>query len=58
MPSIESIDAVLNYEKHNYYFFAADPRRPGFHSFARTFSEHKKNAKLYQNELSKRGIKK
>ena len=28
MPSIQAIDAVLNYEKHNYYFFAADPSNP------------------------------
>ena len=58
MPSIQAIDAVLNFEKHNYYFFAANPSKPGFHSFARTLSEHKKNARKYQKDLSKRGIKK
>ena len=58
MPSIQAIDAVLNFEKHNYYFFAANPSNPGFHSFARTLSEHKKNARKYQKDLSKRGIKK
>ena len=58
MPSIQAIDAVLNYEKHNYYFFAADPKRPGFHSFARSLSEHKKNARLFHKDLNKKGIRK
>ena len=58
MPSIQAVDAVLNYEKHNYYFFAADPKRPGFHSFARSLSEHKKNARLFHKDLNKKGIKK
>ena len=58
MPSIQAVDAVLNYEKHNYYFFAADPRRPGFHSFARSLSEHKKNARLFHKDLNKKGIRK
>lgn len=58
MPSIQAVDAVLNYEKHNYYFFAADPKRPGFHSFARSLSEHKKNARLFHKDLNKKGIRK
>ena len=40
MPSITAVDAVLNYEKHKYYFFAADPNRPGYHNFAKSLSEH------------------
>ena len=58
MPSIQAVDAVLNYEKHNYYFFAADPKRPGFHSFSRSLSEHKKNARLFHKDLNKKGIRK
>ena len=58
MPSIQAVDAVLNHEKHNYYFFAADPKRPGFHSFARSLSEHKKNARLFHKDLNKKGIRK
>ena len=58
MPSIQAVDAVLNYEKHNYYFFAADPKRPGFHSFARSLSDHKKNARLFHKDLNKKGIRK
>ena len=58
MPSIQAIDAVLNYEKHNYYFFAADPSNPGYHSFAKTLSEHKRNARKLHRYLNSKGIKK
>ena len=57
MPSIEAIDAVLNFEKHNYIFFCARPSFDGYHNFARTLKEHNANAKAYQNELNKRKIK-
>ena len=58
MPSIQAIDAVLNYEKHNYYFFAADPINPGYHSFAKSLSEHKRNARKFHRYLNSKGIKK
>lgn len=57
MPSIEAIDAVLNFEKHNYIFFCARPTFDGYHNFARTLKEHNANAKAYQAELNKRKIK-
>ena len=55
---LAAIDAVLNSEKHNYYFFAADPSNPGYHSFARTLSEHKRNARKFHKYLNSKGIKK
>ena len=58
MPSIQAIDAVLHYEKHNYYFFAADPSNPGYHSFAKSLSEHKRNARKFHRYLNSKGIKK
>jgi len=58
MPSIQAIDAVLNYEKHSYFFFAADPENPGFHSFAKNLREHKSNAKKLHIALDRKGIKK
>jgi len=58
MPSIQAIDAVLNYEKHSYFFFAADPENPGFHSFAKNLREHKLNARKLHKALDKKGIKK
>ena len=58
MPSIMSIDAVLNYENHKYFYFAADPENPGFHSFAKDHREHRLNAKKFHKALDKKGIKK
>ena len=57
MPSVEAIDAVLNYEEHDYIFFCARPTFDGYHNFARNLSEHNANARAYQNELNKRKIK-
>ena len=57
MPSIQAIDAVLNFEEHDYFFFAADPENPGKHTFTKTLSEHKKNARKLHRYLNKKGIK-
>ncbi len=38
--------------------FAADPTNPGYHSFARSLSEHKRNARKFHNYLNSKGIKK
>ena len=56
MPDISAIDAVLNYEKHNYLYFAADAKNFGFHKFAKTLAQHNANARAYQNYLSSQGI--
>lgn len=58
MPDISAIDAVLNYEKHKYIFFAADAKRFGFHKFAKTLAQHNVNAIEYQRYLSSQGINK
>jgi UPF0755 protein len=55
-PAISSIDAVLNYEKHDYIYFCARPDFSGYHNFARTLEQHLKNARAYQKELNKRKI--
>ncbi|WP_295935334.1 endolytic transglycosylase MltG [uncultured Alistipes sp.] len=57
MPSIPAIDAVLNYEKHDYLFFCARETFDGYHNFAKTYSEHLTNARKYTAELNKRQIK-
>jgi UPF0755 protein len=51
LPSIKSIDAVLNYEKHNYYFFCADMSNPGFHKFAENFDTHLSIANEYRRKV-------
>ena len=43
-PGIESIKAVLNLEKHDYYFFVLDSKSSsGSHLFAKTLKEHEAN---------------
>ena len=56
MPDISAIDAVLDYEKHNYIFFVADPYNRGYHLFARNLSEHNRNKRVYTRWLNSRGI--
>ena len=56
MPDISAIDAVLNYEKHKFIFFVADPYNRGYHLFARNLSEHNRNKKVYTRWLNSRGI--
>ena len=56
MPDISAIDAVLDYEEHNYIFFVADPYNRGYHLFARNLSEHNRNKRVYTRWLNSRGI--
>ena len=56
MPDISSIDAVLNYEKHDYYYMCASVENIGHHEFAKTLAEHNANAKAYQKWISEQGI--
>ena len=55
-PSIASIDAVLNFEKHEYLFFCARADFSGFHNFARTLQEHNRNANAYHRWLNERRL--
>ncbi len=57
MPSISSIDAVLDPDRHDYLFMCAKPGYNGSHSFARTNAEHERNANVYRRWLSNQGIK-
>ncbi len=55
-PSIESIEAVLNAEKHDYLFFVAKSDFSGYHYFSKTLSEHNRYAAEYRRELNRRRI--
>lgn len=57
IPSISSIDAVLNAEQHDFMFFCARADFSGYHAFARTYQQHLVNARLFQKEMNKRGIR-
>lgn len=56
IPSISSIDAVLNPEEHNYLYFCARPDYSGFHNYASSNAEHNRNAEAYRNFLNKEKI--
>lgn len=58
IPSIPSLDAVLNYQKHEYLYFCAREDFSGYHNFARTHAQHTLNAQKYQRALTKAGIMK
>lgn len=56
IPSINSVEAVLNYVKHDFVYMCAKEDFSGTHNFATTWEQHRENAKKYQNELNKRKI--
>ena len=56
IPSIAAIDAVLNAEKHNYFYFCAKDDLSGYHVFAKNITEHNKNADRYRRALNKNKI--
>ena len=56
IPSMAAIDGVLDYEKHNYYYFCAKADFSGYHEFASTLSQHNRNARAYQQALNRNRI--
>lgn len=58
IPTIQAIESVLNYTKHNYLYMCAKEDFSGKHNFAKTLSEHNSNARRYQQALNKLNIKK
>lgn len=52
-----TIDAVLNYTKHNYTYFCAKADFSGYSNFTNDYKVHMKNASAYQEALNKKGIK-
>lgn len=56
LPSIASIDAVLNHSKHDYIYMCAKDDFSGYHNFARTQAEHLINARKFQRALNERNI--
>ncbi len=48
MASVASLDAVLNYEKHDYLYFCARPDDSGTHAFAATLPAHNVNAAKFR----------
>lgn len=57
IPSIEAIDAVLNASAHNYMYMCASVERFGYHEFASSSSQHKKNRRKYIAWLNSQKIR-
>jgi len=56
IPPISYIDAVLDFDKHKYLYFVAKENFSGESYFSKTYSQHLKYARLYQNALNKRKV--
>lgn len=57
MPSISSLEAVINSEKHDYIFFCAKADNSGMHAFAKNLTDHNKNAAAFSAWLNSNNIK-
>ena len=53
-PTKAAIDAVLNYQHHNYLYFCADASFNGQHRFAATITEHMANARRFHAAMDAR----
>ncbi len=56
MPSITSIDAVLNAKDHKYLYFCAKEDFSGYHNFATNLIDHNRNAEKFQRAMNRAGI--
>ncbi len=54
IPSIASVDAVLNAEDHDYLFFCAKDDLSGYHVFANSITQHNRNARRYRKAIENR----
>ncbi len=57
MPDITSIDAVLNYEDHDYFYFVADVENFGYHKFAENLAQHNRNKQAYVRWINSQGVR-
>ncbi len=55
-PETATIDAVLNYERHNYVYMCAREDFSGYHNFSVTLNEHNRNAAKYRAALDSNRI--
>lgn len=57
MPSLASLEAVVNAAEHKYMFFCAKPDNSGIHAFAETYADHQKNADAFAAWMNSLNIK-
>ncbi len=58
LPEPSTIDKVLNYKKHNYFYMCANDDLSGYHNFSSNLRQHLAHARKYQRALNKLRIKK
>lgn len=56
VPSIQAIDAVLNYKENPYIFMCAKEDFSGYHNFAVNSAQHSANAQRYHQALNRQRI--
>jgi len=56
LPEVSSINAVLNYQDHNYIYMCAKADFSGYHNFSKTLNQHNVYANEYRRELNRRRI--
>lgn len=56
IPSTTTLNAVLNYQRHEYLYFCAKADFSGSHTFAKTIEQHNINAKEYWKALNRNRI--
>lgn len=54
---ISALDAVLDHEKHSYFYMCASVERFGYHEFAKTNAQHSRNKAKYVAWLRKNKIR-
>lgn len=56
IPEPNSIDAVLNADRHDYIFMCAKEDFSGYHNFAKNLRQHNINAQKYHRALNERKV--
>jgi len=56
IPSMDTIEAVLNFEQHRFLYFCAKEDFSGEHHFSKTLKEHLHYARQYQRALNRAKI--
>jgi len=57
MPSVNAVNAVLNYQKNDYLYMCAKADFSGYHAFATNEADHLVNASKFHEALNERNIK-
>jgi UPF0755 protein len=57
MPNKSALEAVLHPAKHNYLYFVADPKKPGYSIYATTLAEQEANAAKYRDWANQNNVK-